>query len=118
MAAAFTFAGFDAVDVHMQDIICGQEDLSSFSGLIACGGFSYGDVLGAGNGWASTIKYNSNAKNAFKLFFEDEKKFALGVCNGCQMFSQIKELIPGAEIWPNFIKNDSDQFEARLSIKL
>lgn len=115
MAAAFTFAGFDAVDVHMQDIICGEEDLSSFSGLIACGGFSYGDVLGAGNGWASTIKYNSNAKNAFKLFFEDEKKFALGVCNGCQMFSQIKELIPGAEIWPNFIKNDSDQFEARLS---
>jgi phosphoribosylformylglycinamidine synthase len=116
MAAAFERAGFRPVDVHMTDILAGREDLSRFSGLVACGGFSYGDVLGAGGGWAKSILYNARAREAFERYFAREDRFALGVCNGCQMLSGLKDLIPGAEHWPRFVKNRSEQFEARLSL--
>lgn len=116
MAAAFTAAGFDCVDVHMTDIISGDRSLAEFQGLAACGGFSYGDVLGAGRGWASAILYNARARDEFEQFFSRKNTFALGVCNGCQMMSQIKELIPGAEHWPRFVRNSSNQFEARLAM--
>ncbi|HFD87540.1 MAG TPA: phosphoribosylformylglycinamidine synthase, partial [Gammaproteobacteria bacterium] len=116
MAAAFDKAGFTAVDVHMTEILEGNEDLSSFSGLVACGGFSYGDVLGAGGGWAKSITHNSRAQELFEQFFHREDVFGLGVCNGCQMFSQLRQLIPGAEHWPWFRRNLSEQFEARLSM--
>ncbi|WP_154222407.1 phosphoribosylformylglycinamidine synthase [Marinicella rhabdoformis] len=115
MAAAFMLAGFDCVDVHMSDLLSGDKNLSSFSGLVACGGFSYGDVLGAGLGWAKTILFNPKLKAEFKAFFEDEKKFALGVCNGCQMLSGLRSLIPGTDHWPDFVRNESEQFEARFS---
>ncbi len=115
MAAAFTKAGFDAIDVHMSDIIGGHTSLSRFQGLVACGGFSYGDVLGAGGGWASSILYNSRARDEFRSFFLRDEVFALGVCNGCQMFSQIKAIIPGAAHWPKFLRNESEQFEGRVS---
>ncbi|CAA6802405.1 MAG: Phosphoribosylformylglycinamidine synthase, synthetase subunit (EC / Phosphoribosylformylglycinamidine synthase, glutamine amidotransferase subunit (EC [uncultured Thiotrichaceae bacterium] len=115
MAAAFDRAGFTAVDVHMTDIIGGQRDLQEFSGLVACGGFSYGDVLGAGGGWAKSILLNSQAKDAFSDFFAREEVFGLGVCNGCQMFSQLNEIIPGTEHWPRFHRNISEQFEARYA---
>ncbi|MYH32185.1 MAG: phosphoribosylformylglycinamidine synthase [Gammaproteobacteria bacterium] len=116
MAAAFTQAGFLAVDVHMSDILGGAEDLSGFQGLAACGGFSYGDVLGAGGGWARSILMNERAREVFARYFETPDRFTLGVCNGCQMLSLISELIPGCEHWPRFTRNRSEQFEARLSI--
>ena len=115
MAAAFALAGFDCVDVHMSDLISGRVDLADFKGLVACGGFSYGDVLGAGSGWARSILFNDKLKGMFKAFFERPDTFSLGVCNGCQMLSQLKDIIPGAEGWPKFVKNISEQFEARLA---
>jgi phosphoribosylformylglycinamidine synthase len=115
MAAAYTLAGFEAVDVHMQDLLDGNIDLSLFNGLAACGGFSYGDVLGAGGGWSKTILNNLLVKDQFERFFLDQSTFTLGVCNGCQMVSNLKEIIPGAASWPAFTKNVSDQFEARLA---
>jgi phosphoribosylformylglycinamidine synthase len=114
MAAAFDRAGFDAVDVHMSDFQGGLT-LDGFRGLIACGGFSYGDVLGAGEGWAKSVLFNPRTRDAFAAFFERSDTFALGVCNGCQMLSNLHELIPGAGHWPRFVRNRSEQFEARLS---
>jgi phosphoribosylformylglycinamidine synthase len=114
MAAAFHQAGFECVDVHMSDIIAGRLDLERFRGLAACGGFSYGDVLGAGEGWAKSILFNPRARDSFQAFFERTDTFALGVCNGCQMLSNLHELIPGAGHWPHFVRNRSEQFEARL----
>ena len=116
MAAAFDAAGFAAVDVHMSDILSGRVSLGDFSGIAACGGFSYGDVLGAGGGWAKSILFNPRARDQFAAFFDRADTFALGVCNGCQMMSQLKEIIPGAEAWPSFLRNRSEQFEARLSL--
>jgi phosphoribosylformylglycinamidine synthase len=113
MAAAFDRAGFATVDVHMSDIIEGRINLADFKGLVACGGFSYGDVLGAGGGWARSILFNSRARDQFQSFFTRTDTFALGVCNGCQMMSQLKELIPGSAHWPRFLRNQSEQFEAR-----
>jgi phosphoribosylformylglycinamidine synthase len=114
MAAAFDRAGFAAVDVHMSDIIAGRVSLVDFKGFAACGGFSYGDVLGAGEGWAKSILFNARARDEFTAFFGREDSFALGVCNGCQMMSNLHELIPGAERWPHFVRNRSEQFEARF----
>ncbi|MGB0956031.1 MAG: phosphoribosylformylglycinamidine synthase [Panacagrimonas sp.] len=116
MAYAFAAAGFEAVDVHMTDILSGRTDLSSFAGLVACGGFSYGDVLGAGQGWARSILFNERAREAFAAFFADSERFALGVCNGCQMLATLRELIPGTAHWPRFVRNHSEQFEARWSM--
>ena len=116
MAAAFFRAGFDAQDVHMSDVLSGAARLDDFRGLVACGGFSYGDVLGAGEGWAKSILYNPVAREEFAAFFARPDSFALGVCNGCQMMSALKALIPGAEDWPRFVHNRSEQFEARLSL--
>ncbi len=113
MAAAFDRAGFSAVDVHMSDILAGRIELASFRGLVACGGFSYGDVLGAGVGWARSVLFNARARDAFAGYFARNDTFALGVCNGCQMLSQLRELIPGADHWPLFARNQSEQFEAR-----
>ncbi len=115
MGMAFTKAEFDAVDVHMSDILSGRVSLEEFKGLVACGGFSYGDVLGAGRGWASSILYNNRAKDEFESFFNREDSFALGVCNGCQMISNLSSIIPGSEHWPSFNRNVSEQFEARFS---
>ena len=115
MAAAFTLAGFEAVDVHMQDLLDNEVNLNDFNGLAACGGFSYGDVLGAGGGWSKTILHNNAVKDQFEEFFNKESTFTLGVCNGCQMVSKLKDIIPGANYWPTFEKNTSDQFEARLA---
>ena len=115
MAAAFDKAGFKSVDVHMSDIVQGRVTLNEFSGLVACGGFSYGDVLGAGGGWASSVLYNQRVRDQFEAYFARTDVFALGVCNGCQMLSKIRELIPGASHWPDFIHNTSEQFEARFS---
>jgi phosphoribosylformylglycinamidine synthase len=114
MAAAFDRAGFECIDIHMQDLIDERVNLTSFNGLVACGGFSYGDVLGAGGGWAKTILYNDKLSKMFESFFHRTDTVSLGVCNGCQMMSQLRELIPGAASWPEFIKNKSEQFEARL----
>ncbi len=114
MAAAFDISGFEASDVHMSDLLEGTQSLEGFSGLVACGGFSYGDVLGAGGGWAKTILFNESLRDQFSRFFERNDSFALGVCNGCQMLAQLHELIPGAENWPEFIQNESEQFESRL----
>ncbi|AAZ96582.1 phosphoribosylformylglycinamidine synthase [Thiobacillus denitrificans ATCC 25259] len=116
MAAAFDSAGFSAVDVHMSDILAGRVDLADFAGLAACGGFSYGDVLGAGGGWAKSILFNARARDAFAAFFARPDSFALGVCNGCQMMSQLHDLIPGAASWPRFERNLSEQFEARFAL--
>ncbi|WP_225776153.1 phosphoribosylformylglycinamidine synthase [Pseudomonas sp. Marseille-Q5115] len=116
MAAAFDRAGFSALDVHMSDILAGRVDLNDFKGLVACGGFSYGDVLGAGEGWAKSALFNSRARDAFQAFFERTDSFALGVCNGCQMMSNLHELIPGSESWPHFVRNRSEQFEARVAM--
>jgi phosphoribosylformylglycinamidine synthase len=116
MAAAFTRAGFDAVDVHMSDVIAGRVDLADCRGLAACGGFSYGDVLGAGEGWAKSIRFDRRARDVFATFFARPDTFGLGVCNGCQMMSALRELIPGAAGWPRFVRNRSEQFEARLSL--
>lgn len=114
MAAAFDRAGFEAVDVHMSDIIAGRVSLEGFRGFAACGGFSYGDVLGAGEGWAKSILFNARAREQFETFFHRGDSFALGVCNGCQMMSNLRELVPGATHWPRFVRNASEQFEARL----
>lgn len=116
MAAAFDRAEFDSIDVHMSDLLSGRVKLNSFKGLVACGGFSYGDVLGAGEGWAKTILFNEKLKEEFQAFFNRNDSFSLGVCNGCQMLSNLKELIPGAECWPKFVRNTSEQFEARFSL--
>ncbi len=116
MAAAFDRAGFAALDVHMSDVISGRVALDEFQGLVACGGFSYGDVLGAGEGWAKSVLFNARARDQFEAFFKREDTFGLGVCNGCQMMSNLHELIPGAETWPHFVRNLSEQFEARLSL--
>ncbi|WP_305856662.1 phosphoribosylformylglycinamidine synthase [Balneatrix alpica] len=116
MAAAFDRAGFAAQDVHMSDILSGRVKLEDFKGLVACGGFSYGDVLGAGEGWAKSILFNSRAREQFAAFFNRDDSFALGVCNGCQMLSNLHELIPGAELWPHFVRNRSEQFEARVAM--
>jgi phosphoribosylformylglycinamidine synthase len=116
MAAAFDKAEFDSVDVHMSDLINNRQRLSSFNGLIVCGGFSYGDVLGAGEGWAKSILFNTKLKDTFQDFFHKENTFSLGVCNGCQMLANLKALIPGADHWPKFVRNESEEFEARFSL--
>ena len=116
MAAAFDRAGFTAVDVHMSDILSGRVALADFKGVVACGGFSYGDVLGAGKGWARTILFNPRARDQFSAFFGRGDTFALGVCNGCQMMSALKDLIPGADAWPRFERNRVEQFEARFTL--
>jgi len=116
MAAAFEQAGFECVDVTMQDLLTKQASLREFRGIAACGGFSYGDVLGAGRAWAMNILLHNNLRDEFSLFFDRNDTFALGVCNGCQMLSQLHEIIPGASQWPRFIENRSEQFEARLSL--
>ena len=114
MAYAVNWAGFDSHDVHMSDLISGKAKLDDFRGLIACGGFSYGDVLGAGEGWAKTILFNQQLRDQFSEFFTRQDSFALGVCNGCQMMSNLSGIIPGAEAWPKFTRNQSEQYEARL----
>jgi phosphoribosylformylglycinamidine synthase len=116
MAAAFDRAGFESRDVHMSDILSGRISLEEFQGLVACGGFSYGDVLGAGEGWAKSILFNDRARDEFSRFFERDSSIALGVCNGCQMLSNLKEIIPGSEHWPRFVRNRSERFEARFSL--
>ncbi len=116
MGAAFNRAGFNAVDVHMSDIMSGRVRFEDFKGIAACGGFSYGDVLGAGEGWAKSVLFNAAARDQFEGFFTREDTFSLGVCNGCQMMSNLKGLIPGAEHWPRFVRNVSEQFEARASL--
>jgi phosphoribosylformylglycinamidine synthase len=116
MAAAFDRAGFSAIDVHMSDILAGRIQLKDFKGLAACGGFSYGDVLGAGEGWAKTILFNQIAREQFEAFFHRQDTFSFGACNGCQMMSNLRSLIPGAEHWPHFVRNMSEQFEARFSL--
>jgi phosphoribosylformylglycinamidine synthase len=115
MAAAFDRAGFEAIDVHMSDIIAGAVSLADFKGLVACGGFSYGDVLGAGEGWAKSILYIEQSREQFQQFFERSDSFALGICNGCQMLSNLKAIIPGSEVWPHFVRNQSEQFEGRVA---
>ncbi|MBK5936638.1 phosphoribosylformylglycinamidine synthase [Halorhodospira halophila] len=116
MAAAFHAAGFEAVDVHMSDILGGSDDLTGYHGLAACGGFSFGDVLGAGGGWAKSIRFHDGAREAFQAFFHRPDTFTLGVCNGCQMLAHLRDLIPGAGAWPRFVRNRSEQFEARLAL--
>ena len=116
MAAAFDRAGFDTHDVHMSDIIAGRVSLTDFQGLAACGGFSYGDVLGAGEGWSKSIIYNQRACDEFSAFFERGDSFGLGICNGCQMMSNLYRMIPGAGHWPRFVRNRSEQFEARVAM--
>ena len=116
MAAAFDRAGFTAVDVHMSDLLAGRRSLADMTGMVACGGFSYGDVLGAGEGWAKTVLFNEQIRDQFQAFFHRSETFSLGVCNGCQMLSNLKPLIPGAELWPRFVRNLSEQFEARFSL--
>ena len=119
MAAAFDRAGFSCIDVHMTDILSGSISLGDFNGLAACGGFSYGDVLGAGEGWAKSILFNEKAREEFRAFFNREETFSLGVCNGCQMLSNLRELIPGASHWPHFVQNRSERYEGRLvSVKI
>ena len=114
MAYAVNWAGFDSFDVHMSDLLSGKAKLDDFRGLIACGGFSYGDVLGAGEGWAKTILFNQQLRDQFSTFFNRQDSFALGVCNGCQMMSNLAGIIPGADAWPKFTRNQSEQYEARL----
>jgi phosphoribosylformylglycinamidine synthase len=116
MAAAFDRAGFAAHDVHMSDVISGRVSLKDFAGLVACGGFSYGDVLGAGEGWAKSILFNARANDEFSAFFNRADSFALGVCNGCQMMSNLHSIIPGSAQWPHFVRNKSEQFEARFAM--
>ncbi|WP_048697559.1 phosphoribosylformylglycinamidine synthase [Erwinia piriflorinigrans] len=116
MAAAFHRAGFEAIDVHMSDLLAGRRGLSDVEALVACGGFSYGDVLGAGEGWAKSILFNSRVRDEFETFFHRPQTLALGVCNGCQMMSNLRELIPGSEAWPRFVRNQSERFEGRFSL--
>jgi phosphoribosylformylglycinamidine synthase len=119
MAACFTRAGFKAVDVHMTDILSGRVSLKDFRGVVACGGFSYGDVLGAGEGWAKSILFHEKTRAEFKAFFAREDAFGLGVCNGCQMMSNLKGIIPGADLWPRFVQNQSERYEGRsVCVKL
>ncbi len=118
MAAAFMRAGFRSFDVHMSDILAGRVSLKDFAGIVACGGFSYGDVLGAGGGWAKNVLFHQRARDEFAAFFARNETFSLGVCNGCQMMSQLKDMIPGAEHFPRFVRNASEQFEGRLSLML
>jgi phosphoribosylformylglycinamidine synthase len=115
MAAVLERAGFEPHDVHMSDLLAGRRRLAEFRGLVACGGFSYGDVLGAGGGWASSILFHTAVREQFRSFFQRPDTFSLGVCNGCQMLALLREIIPGAEHWPRFVRNRSEQFEARLS---
>jgi phosphoribosylformylglycinamidine synthase len=114
MGRAFDRVGFEAVDVHMTDLIAGRVSLAGFKGFAAGGGFSYGDVLGAGQGWAKTILFNPRARREFEDFFARSDSFALGACNGCQMMAALKDIVPGAAAWPLFLRNRSEQFEARL----
>ncbi len=116
MAAAFDRAGFVTVDVHMSDILSGRVDLAEFKGLAACGGFSYGDVLGAGEGWAKTILFNARARDQFAAYFARPDTFSVGICNGCQMISNLREIVPGASHWPRFVRNLSEQYEARVAL--
>ncbi|GAA0512483.1 phosphoribosylformylglycinamidine synthase [Tatumella terrea] len=116
MAAAFHRAGFEAVDVHMSDLLAGRQSLDDFHLLSACGGFSYGDVLGAGEGWAKSILFNPRVRDTFGQFFNRSGTLALGVCNGCQMMSNLRELIPGSDLWPRFVRNQSERFEGRFSL--
>lgn len=113
MAAAFDKVGFNSIDVHMSDLLAGRVSLDEFEGLVTCGGFSYGDVLGAGGGWAKSVLFNTKLRDQFEQFFHREETFSLGICNGCQMLSQLAPLIPGAENWPRFHRNTSEVFEAR-----
>jgi phosphoribosylformylglycinamidine synthase len=114
MAAAFIRAGFDAIDVHMTDLVAGRADLADCCGAVACGGFSFGDVFGAGRGWAATFRYNARARDALARFTSRSDTFMLGVCNGCQAFAELADQLPGAGDWPRFVRNRSEQFEARL----
>jgi phosphoribosylformylglycinamidine synthase len=114
MAYSVNWAGFDSYDVHMSDLLSGKAKLEDFRGLIACGGFSYGDVLGAGEGWAKTILFNQQLRDQFSAFFNRQDSFALGVCNGCQMISNLSSIIPGAHYWPQFTRNQSEQYESRF----
>jgi phosphoribosylformylglycinamidine synthase len=114
MAAAFDRAGFDAFDVHMTDLASGRQSLAQFRGFVGCGGFSYGDVLGAGEGWAKSIRFNPALRDQFTAFFERGDVFGLGVCNGCQMMGSLRDMIPGAAHWPRFVRNKSEQFEGRF----
>jgi phosphoribosylformylglycinamidine synthase len=116
MAAALDLAGFEPHDIHMSDVLAGGRSLQEFRGLIACGGFSYGDVLGAGEGWAKSILFHSRARDEFARFFERLDTFTLGVCNGCQMMSALKSLVPGTDHWPRFVRNRGEQFEGRFSL--
>ena len=116
MAAAFNRAGFECIDVHMSDILNARVTLKDFKALAACGGFSYGDVLGAGEGWAKSILFNARARDEFESFFKRNDTLALGICNGCQMMSNLRDIIPGAELWPRFVRNESERFEARFSL--
>lgn len=114
MAAAFDKVGFNTVDVHMSDLLSGRVDLDDFEGLVACGGFSYGDVLGAGGGWAKSVLFNPKLRDQFEKFFNRDNTFSVGICNGCQMLAQLAPLIPGADNWPRFRRNTSEVFEARV----
>jgi phosphoribosylformylglycinamidine synthase len=116
MAAVFERVGFESHDVHMSDVLAGRVSLEDFRGLVACGGFSYGDVLGAGEGWAKSILYHAGAREQFQKFLDRHDTFTLGVCNGCQMFAALKEIIPGADHWPRFVRNRGEQFEGRFSL--
>ncbi|MFT5283770.1 MAG: phosphoribosylformylglycinamidine synthase, partial [Yoonia sp.] len=116
MAAAFNRAGFDAIDVHMSDLVAKRKQLRDYKGMVACGGFSYGDVLGAGEGWAKSILYNDYLREMFAEYFANTSTFSLGVCNGCQMLSNLKSLIPGADDWAHFVENKSARFEARAAM--
>jgi phosphoribosylformylglycinamidine synthase len=116
MAAAFMRAGFEAIDVHMTDIVAGRADLADCRGVVACGGFSFGDVFGAGRGWAATFRYNARARDALARFTARPETFALGVCNGCQALADLADQLPGATGWPRFVRNRSEQFEARLAL--
>ena len=116
MAAAFDRAGFTAIDVHMSDVLSGRVDLGQFTGMAACGGFSYGDVLGAGEGWAKTILFNARARDQFEAFFNRTDTFTIGICNGCQMISNLREIVPGSSHWPRFVRNVSEQYEARVAL--
>jgi phosphoribosylformylglycinamidine synthase len=115
-AAVFERAGFVAHDIHMTDILSGRRSLREFKGLVACGGFSYGDVLGAGEGWAKSILFHEQAREEFQAFFARPDSFSLGICNGCQMFAALKSLIPGTDHWPRFVTNLSEQYESRFAL--
>jgi phosphoribosylformylglycinamidine synthase len=115
-AAVFERAGFIAHDIHMTDLLAGRRSLREFKGVVACGGFSYGDVLGAGEGWAKSILFHDEVRAEFKSFFERPDTFGLGICNGCQMFAALKSLIPGTDHWPRFVTNVSEQYESRFAL--